>query len=155
MSRGGAFTRRDEPSGSRMILAFLGLLIVIGVFWVLTSDRFDKENPANSVADVGPQTLSTLIKMGKPGVLELYTPDCPWCTKLGPELKKLEDANKDRLFVVKMNAEKYPAEAARYQVQAVPTIVYFDASGEVAEIATGYADVAAMTSKLKELKLIP
>jgi thiol-disulfide isomerase/thioredoxin len=146
--------RREGRSGPRTLLAFMGIIIVIGVFWVITSNRFDRLAAEGGVADVGPQTLSQLIKMGKPGVLELYTSNCPWCAKLGPELVKLEEQYPDSLFVVKMNAEEHPSEAVKYRVQAVPTLVYFDSSGNVKASEPGYRTAAEITARLKELGLI-
>ncbi|MGE5579113.1 MAG: thioredoxin family protein [Bacillota bacterium] len=146
--------KRDEPSFPRTPLAFLGLIIVIGVFWIITSNRFGPSVPAGSVADVGPQTLAQLTGMGKPGVLELYTSNCPWCTKMEPELAKLEEQYPDTLFVVKMNAEEHRAEAVRYRVQAVPTLIYFDSSGSVKANEPGFRTAAEMAARLKELGLI-
>jgi len=145
--------RRDPPSGPRTLLAFMGIIIVIGVFWIITSNRF-ASSPADGVADVGPQTLAQLTGMGKPGVLELYTSNCPWCAKMEPELAKVEKQSPSDLFVVKMNAEEYPSEAVKYRVQAVPTLVYFDSSGSVKATEPGYRSAAEVVARLKELGLL-
>jgi thioredoxin-like negative regulator of GroEL len=148
--------RRDEPTASRLIWAFVGILVVIGGFWVLTSDRFAPADggPSAEVTDIGPQTLSQMTSLGEPGVLEFYTADCPWCAKLEPELAKLDKQYGDKLFVVKMNAEKYPSEAGKYRVQAVPTLVYFDETGAVKAVVPGYITMAQMVAKVKELGLL-
>lgn len=134
-------------------MAFMGIIIVIGVFWIITSNRF-ASSPADGVADVGPQTLAQLTGMGKPGVLELYTSNCPWCAKMEPELAKVEKQYPNDLFVVKMNAEEYPSEAVKYRVQAVPTLVYFDSSGSVKATEPGYRSAAEVVARLKELGLL-
>ena len=147
---------RDEPTGRRIIWAFLGLLVVVGVFWVRTSNRFNSAgaDPAAEITDVGPQTLTQMLSLGKPGVLEFYTANCPYCMKIAPELAELDKQYGDRLFVVKMNAEKYPSEAVKYEVQGVPTLVYFDAAGVPKAVAPGYVTFDTMVKMLRQVKLV-
>ena len=137
-----------------MIWAFLGLLVVIGAFWILTSNRFNSAGTSLEVTDVGPQTLAQLTSMGNPGILEFYTTNCSYCAKIAPELVKVDKLYGDRLFVVKMNAEKYPAEAAKYGLQGVPTLVYFDPAGVPKAVVPGYVTFEDIVTTLKGLKLV-
>ncbi len=139
-----------------MIVAFLGLLVVIGGFWAITSNRFSSAgaDPASEIADVGPQTLAQMLSLGKPGILEFYTSNCSWCAKLALELARLNKQYGDRLFVVRMNAEKYPAEAEKYKVQGVPMLIYFDSAGAQKAAIQGYVPLDSIVKALKQLRLI-
>ncbi len=139
-----------------MIAAFLGLVIVIVGFWAITSNRFasTKPDPGAEIADVGPQTLAQMLSLGKPGVLEFYTANCSYCKKIAPELAKLDKQYGDRLFVVKVNAERYPAEAEKYKIQGVPTLIYFDAAGAQKAAIPGYVTYDEIVKTLKRMKLV-
>ncbi len=144
---------RKEFSGSRTTLAFLGFMIVAIGFWYMTEARFTKPED-DGLTDIGPNTLEQLTSLGKPGVVEFYITNCIYCAKIAPELKEIEEKYGDVVFVVKMHAEKYPSEAAKYGIQAFPTLVYFDASGTPKAVVTGYVDAPAIEAKLKELDLV-
>ena len=145
---------RDAVSGRRTAMWMLVLVLIVVVFWQLSSRRFTEAPSGTDVADVGPETLSQMLSLGKAGVLEFYTTSCPYCAKMAPELARLNASYGDKLFVVKMNAEKYVSEAVKYQVEAVPTLVYFDASGKKVNVAVGYKDFNALVQELKRLKLV-
>lgn len=107
------------------------------------------------VTDVSPDELSDLLRGGKPGILMFYTTSCPWCTKLLPEMEKAQENFSDHIFVVKMNAEKYPHEAALYNVTGVPTSVLFNSDGEAEAALAGYGPYEDLERILKESGYIP
>lgn len=50
---------------------------------------------------------------------------CGPCQMLSPILSNIQARFGDRLMVVKINTEKYPALSSKYEVQGLPTMVLF------------------------------
>lgn len=146
---------RNEVPGRRTLFLMLTLVVIVLVFWQMAAQRLSKAPSSGAeIAEVGPQTLAQMLSMGKPGILEFYTGSCPSCIKIAPELARVSSTYGAGLFVVRMNAEKYPAEASKYKVEVVPTLVYFGASGTQVAAVPGYMDFDALVKNLKQLKMI-
>ncbi len=77
----------------------------------------------------------------KPLMVYFYVDWCGWCKKLdrevyaNPEIVKLSSG----FVCVKVDAEKYPADAQKYEVTAYATIIFMKANGDVIEKIVGYA----------------
>lgn len=78
----------------------------------------------------------------KPLMVDFFTDWCGWCQKLdrdvytNPEIVKLSAS----FVCVKVDGEKYRADAQKYGVNGFPTIVFMKANGEVIEKIVGYND---------------
>lgn len=140
---------------STKIVLLIVALIVVGVLYgpQLYALATGGNSASGAVADVSPDGLAAALSSGKPGVLEFYTTWCTYCRQLEPELEKLATAYSDRVFVVRMNAEKYPAESTKYNVDGVPMLVYFDASGNLIHQAAGFLPYNDLVQTLKDLKI--
>ncbi|KAL1561142.1 thioredoxin Y2, chloroplastic-like [Salvia divinorum] len=75
------------------------------------------------------QTFSTfdelLEKSDKPVLVDFYATWCGPCQLMVPVLEKVSASLIDKIQVVKIDTEKYPAIADKYQIQALPTIILF------------------------------
>ncbi|MGI6632497.1 MAG: thioredoxin family protein [Bacillota bacterium] len=142
------------PAGTRWSAVALGMILCFAAFWYLWEARLSEPAAAGTVAEVTPETFSELIEQGKPVVLEFYTNSCPWCEKIEPELHRVSDAHGDKVLVAKMNAEKHWAEASKYELSGVPTLVFFDADGRAVAIAAGYREYAEIAEILRNYKFI-
>ena len=140
-------------SGRKTVVLMLVLVLIVAVYWQLVSRR-TSQGAGAEVSEVTPAGLSQLLSSGKPGVLEFYTSSCPYCAKMATELARLSSSYGDKIFVVKLNAEKYVTEAVKYQVEAVPTLVYFDAAGRKLQVEAGYRDYKTLVQQLKDLGLV-
>ncbi len=145
--------RGIHTSGVLRIGAVLVLVTVAaGLFWYFRLSR--SERPVSKVPDVSPAEFEKIVAQGKPGILEFYTTSCPYCRMMVPVLERLRTEYGDKIFVVTMNMERYPSEAAKYEVPAVPTLIFFDAQGKMIGGVVGYHDYRAMVGVLKQLKFI-
>lgn len=143
---------------SRKTLIMLLIFTLAAAWTVYTKYLSPKPAPAGesgAVRDVDPSELAELVSMDKPGILELYTTSCPWCAKLLPELERVQSQYKDDLFVVKMNAEKYPSHVSQYGLRGVPTMIFFDESGVRVLTVAGYRPYEDLVRILKQLKFVP
>lgn len=143
--------------------AVLVFMLVAASFWLLNTYRAGRPasepvdapaGPGVEPVDVGPQTLNELLTQGKPLVLEFYNSSSQDCARMAPEIARLNAAVGRSLFVVKMNAEKYPAEPPKYGAPGFPTLVLFDGSGVQKATLAGYRDYEALVQALKSAGLV-
>jgi thioredoxin len=60
-----------------------------------------------------------------PVLVDFYATWCGPCQMMSPILEQVGGHLRDRLQVVKIDTDKYPAIASHYQIQALPTLVLF------------------------------
>ncbi|CAN8268109.1 unnamed protein product [Cochlearia groenlandica] len=71
-------------------------------------------------------TFDDLIqKSDKPVLVDFYATWCGPCQLMVPILNEVSETLKDKIAVVKIDAEKYPSLADKYQVEALPTFILF------------------------------
>lgn len=78
-----------------------------------------------STNTVSSQSFSEIIKDDTPVLVDFYTDWCGPCKIMLPILKKLKSRMGDQINIIKVDAEKNPAAAIRYQVKGVPTLILF------------------------------
>jgi thioredoxin 1 len=78
-----------------------------------------------------------VLKADKPVLVDFWAPGCPPCAALAPVLEKIAAEMSDKVKFVKVNAAEAQTTAAKYRIQAVPTLFIFN-HGEVADSAIGF-----------------
>jgi thioredoxin 1 len=78
-----------------------------------------------------------VLKSELPVLVDFWAPGCPPCAALAPILEKVATEMSSQAKFVKVNAAQERATAAKYRVQAVPTLFIFK-GGEVADSAVGF-----------------
>ncbi len=78
-----------------------------------------------------------VLKSELPVLVDFWAPGCPPCAALAPILEKVATEMSSQAKFVKVNASQERATAAKYRVQAVPTLFIFK-GGEVADSAVGF-----------------
>lgn len=94
---------------------------------------------------------SAILQSGKP-VLAVFI--APWsrpCQVLEATLKEVVSACEGRVEVVKINADDQPDLSLWYDIQSIPTLLYFVA-GRVQARVVGTASKEAILAKLNLLK---
>lgn len=71
------------------------------------------------------QSFSEIIKGETPVLVDFYTDWCGPCKMMTPILKKLKNRMGNQINIIKIDAEKNPDAAIRYQVRGVPTLILF------------------------------
>ena len=71
------------------------------------------------------QSFSELIKGDTPVLVDFYTDWCAPCKMMNPILKELKTKMGESVIIIKIDAEKNPAAAIKYQVRGVPSLLLF------------------------------
>ncbi len=73
-----------------------------------------------------PPRFEQLIQESElPVLADFWAEWCGPCRMMEPVLKQLSKDMKGRLRIVKVNVDKHPEVAARYQIQGIPTMILF------------------------------
>lgn len=71
------------------------------------------------------RSFTEIIKGEKPVLVDFYADWCGPCKMMEPILKEVKNRMGDELTIVKIDTEKNPDVAIRYQVRGIPTLLLF------------------------------
>jgi thioredoxin 1 len=71
-----------------------------------------------------------VLQSPEPVLVDFWATWCPPCRRLSPKVEELAQEYKGRLRVAKIDVDSNQDLAARYQIQAMPTLLFFK-KGEV------------------------
>jgi len=80
-------------------------------------------------------------------VADFYATWCGPCRELSPMLDRLAGGYADKIKFVKINVDESPGIAQNFQVQGIPTLIFFK-DGKVADRVTGLLPEADLKAKL-------
>jgi thioredoxin 2 len=82
-----------------------------------------------------------------PVLVDFWAPWCGPCRAVAPMLESLAGERAGKLKIAKLNVDENPQSAARFQVQAIPTMILFRGPLEVDQIR-GALPKAALEARL-------
>ena len=85
-----------------------------------------------------------------PVLVDFYATWCGPCQMMTPILEQVGANLRDRLQVVKIDTDKYPNIASKYEVEALPTLVLFK-DGQPAERIEGVLQAPQLIQHLNTL----
>lgn len=85
-----------------------------------------------------------------PVLVDFYATWCGPCQMMAPILEQVGANLRDRLQVVKIDTDKYPNLASKYQIEALPTLVLFK-DGQPAEKIEGVHQAPQLIEHLSSL----
>jgi thioredoxin 2 len=102
------------------------------------------------IAVAGDDDFADVAERAKvPALVDLWATWCGPCRMVSPALEQLAAERAGRLKLVKVDVDAAPRTAARFSVQAVPTLLVI-AGGKVLARKSGAAPVAALRAWLDQ-----
>jgi len=89
-------------------------------------------------------------KSAQPVLADFWADWCGPCKMLAPVLDQIGTEQAGRVKVAKINVDDNPALAARFDIRAIPTLLYF-ANGDARDRTIGFVDKRTIVSKLEHL----
>ena len=99
-------------------------------------------------AEVGDTDFETrVLQSERPVLVDFWAPWCGPCRAVAPVLEALAGERAGKLKIAKLNVDENPSAAARFAVQAIPTMIIFRGPLEVDQIR-GAMPKAALESRI-------
>ena len=96
------------------------------------------------------QFAAEVEKATLPVVVDFYATWCGPCKMLSPMLEKLAKDYSGKIKVVKVNVDEAQSLAGRFEVQGIPTLIFFK-GGKMVDRTTGLLPEEALKSRLTAL----
>ena len=94
--------------------------------------------------------FNEIINSPKPVLIDFSAEWCGPCKMMGPILKEVAGAMGDRVRIIKIDVDKNPAVAQKYQVMSVPTLMVFK-NGQLLSRQSGVMQARPIIDMLNKL----
>jgi thioredoxin 1 len=95
-----------------------------------------------------------VLQASHPVVVDFWAEWCGPCKMLAPGLDEIAREQEGRATVAKVNIDEHPTLAARFHIQSIPTLLYFN-GGELLDRTVGVVSKKAVVTKLLSLRTAP
>jgi thioredoxin 1 len=94
------------------------------------------------------QFEAEVVQSPLPVVVDFYAPWCGPCKILSPRLEQLAGTFAGRIQCVKINVDEAPALARRFDIQGIPTLLFFK-DGKVVDRIVGLPATDDLKARLE------
>lgn len=118
--------------------AIFGAILGMALYYLSGDDGASMDRSTANVRRISQDQFETeVVRAAKPVVVEVYAVWCGPCRKLSPVLDKLAGPLTNRAEFVKLNLDEAPVLAGRFDIQGVPTLLFFNQGKLVSTIIGG------------------
>jgi len=101
--------------------------------------------PSGDIAAVSDANFDAFVlQSGTPALVEFWATWCGYCKKMEPTIQSVAGEYGGRLKVYRLDIDKNPATAHRYEVHSLPTLMLFR-DGQATATIRGAADKSTVT----------
>lgn len=90
-----------------------------------------------------------IINSDKPVLVDFFADWCEPCKQMAPILKDVKSELKENIRILKVNVDKNPVIATKYQIRSIPTVIIFK-NGEPQWKGVGVKPANELTSVLRQ-----
>ena len=136
----------EDRQGSRQA-AKLAIILIL-VFAALAAVYFKSKNKTTGDSN---DAQSSSFESGLPRLVDLGAEKCIPCKMMAPILDELRDEYEDKLDVVIIDVKKNPKAIQEYEIDLIPTQIFYDASGKELFRHVGFFSKEEILDKWKQL----
>ena len=130
--------------GAVVVLLFAGIIFLTNMSnsSKLKNNPYDTDNLQQSTIDllddknyqniILPDDLQARIESGKGVFAYMFSPECPHCKNFTPKLMPV--AKQEGIQIHQLNVLEYENAWTTYQIEATPTLIYFEDGKEVTRL---------------------
>ncbi len=115
------------------------------------ADPVSSNTSVNSKTSEAVSDFNQLPVKGMVTMIDLGATECIPCKMMAPILKKLEAAYKGKAVIVFIDVWLHKEQASRFGIRAIPTQIFFDASGKEVYRHVGFMDEKAIIDRLTQM----
>jgi thioredoxin 1 len=94
-------------------------------------------------------SFNDIVKGEKPTLVDFYADWCGPCKMMAPILEEIKSELKEEVRIVKIDVDKNPGIAQKFQVQGVPTLMVFK-NGEIKWRQSGVVPTEYLRKAIQE-----
>jgi thioredoxin 1 len=126
-------------------------VIVVVLILAAGAALYIKNKPSTSVTNAAGQSTELQSTTGLPRLVDLGATKCVPCKMMAPILEALKTTYPGKLDVVFIDTWEKPDEAKKYNINLIPTQIFFDATGKERFRHEGFFAKEDILAKWKEL----
>ena len=101
--------------------------------------------------EINDTNYKELLESGKPVVIDFWAPWCGPCRSIAPIIEELAATYEDRAIIGKYNVDEGDELSVEYGIRNIPTLLFFDKSGNMVDKHVGTITHDLLTSKIDAL----
>jgi thioredoxin 1 len=128
-------------------IAGLGFIAGLALYGALRT-LFPSPVPATRPSTPQP---AAVVAPGRVTMIELGSAACIPCKMMAPIIAELKKEYAGRADILSIDVREYPDTVQKYDIRAIPTQIFFDASGREVQRHTGFMDKERIVAVLTRL----
>ena len=101
--------------------------------------------------EINDANYKELLESGMPVVIDFWAPWCGPCRSIAPIIEELAATYEDRAIIGKYNVDEGDELSVEYGIRNIPTLLFFDKSGNMVDKHVGTITHDLLTSKIDAL----
>mgnify|MGYP000048467339 CR=1 FL=1 len=135
---------------NKKLIVFIAAPLFIAVLIAFFAFQFQSVSTADETIATSTQAAGT-SDSGKVTMIDFGATECVPCKMMAPILEELKKEYAGRADIIFIDVWKDRSQAKKYGIRAIPTQIFFDASGREVYRHTGFMDKKRIVETLSRL----